>query len=333
MAPRGTPWIPGAIIVPCSLDGGSMLGDPETGEAYATWHTYESKGYGLSAAEGARRLVAAGHGCTGTFHPVTGQIGQMVPGTRASRTLRNESGGVQTNRAGRFHAQFEVIGDAERPWTDALTDAGREGLGRIMAWLRSWGVPDVWPAGDPPAYPGGSQNRIAPAASGHYGHSQWRENTHGDPGRISVAAMFGVQPHPGTPGTYTVVRGDTLSGIGLRLAVAWERIASENGIRAPWTIYPGQVLRIPTGSVPSTPADPTWQRGSHGQAVYRLQAGLLRVFPAYARPIKQNGGPNGVFGPATEGVVKEFQRRAGLTQDGVVGSRTRSELVKYGVTF
>lgn len=184
-------WIPGAIVVPCSLDGGSMMG---TGEKYATIHTFESKGYNLSAVDGAKRLVAAGNGCTGTFNPVTGQIAQMVPGNRASRTLRNLSGGVQTNRAGSFHAQFEVIGDAARPWTQDLTDAGRIGLAKIIAWLDSWGVPRIWPAGNPPAYPGGYQNRIAPGPSGYYGHSQWKENTHGDPGAIDLYAFFNEGP-------------------------------------------------------------------------------------------------------------------------------------------
>jgi parallel beta-helix repeat protein len=49
--------------------------------------------------------------------------------------------------------------------------------------------------------------------------------------------------------TYTVVSGDTLSGIGTTFGVDWHLIASLNGINAPYTIYPGQVLRLPGGSV------------------------------------------------------------------------------------
>ena len=54
--------------------------------------------------------------------------------------------------------------------------------------------------------------------------------------------------------TYTVVSGDTLSGIGSKLGVKWQDIASLNGISSPYTIYPGQVLKIPgsSGAVPTT---------------------------------------------------------------------------------
>nr|DAQ62394.1 MAG TPA: Cell wall hydrolase autolysin [Caudoviricetes sp.] len=44
--------------------------------------------------------------------------------------------------------------------------------------------------------------------------------------------------------TYTVRSGDTLSEIGVKVGVAWKTIASLNGITYPYTIYPGQVLRI-----------------------------------------------------------------------------------------
>lgn len=43
--------------------------------------------------------------------------------------------------------------------------------------------------------------------------------------------------------TYTVKSGDTLSGIGAKLGVNWQTIASKNGIKSPYTIYPGQKLK------------------------------------------------------------------------------------------
>lgn len=42
---------------------------------------------------------------------------------------------------------------------------------------------------------------------------------------------------------YTVVSGDTLSGIGLKLGVNWRDIANKNNISSPYTIYPGQKLK------------------------------------------------------------------------------------------
>jgi nucleoid-associated protein YgaU len=45
--------------------------------------------------------------------------------------------------------------------------------------------------------------------------------------------------------TYTVVSGDTLSGIGERFGVNWHKIAELNHIANPDLIYPGQVFKIP----------------------------------------------------------------------------------------
>ena len=79
-------------------------------------------------------------------------------------------------------------------------------------------------------------------------------------------------------------------------------------------------------------AVPVLQRGSTGPWGTLLQKELLRVFPAYAGPIKSNGGPNGIFGPATEAVVREFEKRDGKTRpDGIVDGATLSRLRAYGI--
>lgn len=43
---------------------------------------------------------------------------------------------------------------------------------------------------------------------------------------------------------YTVVSGDTLSGIGSKTGMNWRSIAALNGLSAPFVIYPGQRLRL-----------------------------------------------------------------------------------------
>ena len=53
-------------------------------------------------------------------------------------------------------------------------------------------------------------------------------------------------PSPDISHTYTVVRGDTLSGIGGKVGVAWREIALLNGIVEPYTIHAGQVLKLPS---------------------------------------------------------------------------------------
>ena len=60
-----------------------------------------------------------------------------------------------------------------------------------------------------------------------------------------------AEPEPDKPDdtptqiTYTVQKGDSLYKIGKKFGVPWPKIAAANGIKPPYTIYPGQVLIIP----------------------------------------------------------------------------------------
>jgi len=47
--------------------------------------------------------------------------------------------------------------------------------------------------------------------------------------------------------TYKVKSGDTLSEIGARLGIDWHEIAKLNGIKSPYLIKTGQVLKLPAG--------------------------------------------------------------------------------------
>lgn len=60
-------------------------------------------------------------------------------------------------------------------------------------------------------------------------------------------------PAPGGTTTYTVKSGDWLYSIGRQFGVSAYSIAAANNIPPPYTIYPGQVLVIPT-PVPTSPA-------------------------------------------------------------------------------
>lgn len=64
-------------------------------------------------------------------------------------------------------------------------------------------------------------------------------------GTAPAPAPSPAKPVPQTSaGTYTVVKNDTLSVIAGKLGMDWRVIASLNGILNPYTIYPGQVLRL-----------------------------------------------------------------------------------------
>lgn len=90
-----------------------------------------------------------------------------------------------------------------------------------------------------------------------------------------------------------------------------------------------------SGSNPSKPSKPyssssvtVLKRGSTGKAVGNLQKGLNKTFPSYSKLVIDNS-----FGPATEKVVKEFQKRTGLKVDGIVGPATQAKLKTYGITL
>lgn len=68
---------------------------------------------------------------------------------------------------------------------------------------------------------------------------------------------------------------------------------------------------------------PTLRKGSKGEYVTLLQTKLLQLGYDIGKY-----GVDGDFGSATEKAVKAFQKAHGLTQDGVVGTRTWAELDK-----
>lgn len=184
-------WLPGVTRMPSTHDGGTLVDAPPR----FTWHTFEAP-YQLTAAQGAASLIRARNEAHFVLHPWGGLV-QLLPATRAARTLANPAGGVQTNRLGRVHLQVEVIGWAARPFTAHLTAQGRRDLARLVGFARAHGIPDVWPAGPPPRYPGGSNPRSAKiwtTKAGHFGHSEIPEQDHADPGAIDTRVLFAAPP-------------------------------------------------------------------------------------------------------------------------------------------
>lgn len=70
----------------------------------------------------------------------------------------------------------------------------------------------------------------------------------GDRLKVYGGTLGSSQPAPS--GTYRVVPGDTLIGIGAKTGHGWQDIAKLNGIAGPkYTIYAGQTLKLPGGGV------------------------------------------------------------------------------------
>lgn len=174
----------GAKTIKAWQDGGSMIGGPKR----AVWHTTENDPKDTTASNIADYLNRVGYQVHLVWNPVSGEIIQMIPADRAGRGLRNADGGVQTNREGDVCVQVEVVSYAAKPFTNGPM-VGRE---RIVNWLRSLGIPDVWPDGPPPAV-GHESSRSTTKwvkKSGHYSHSQVPENDHNDPGAIDIKKLL-----------------------------------------------------------------------------------------------------------------------------------------------
>lgn len=111
-------------------------------------------------------------------------IYQHIDTGLAARSLKNASGGVQTNRASAV--QIEVVGFSGRPKDPATL----RNVERLCRWIENThGVPQVWPNGEPrPPRNGrdpGGHNRSSQTwrtRGGHYGHCHVPENDHWDPG-------------------------------------------------------------------------------------------------------------------------------------------------------
>lgn len=197
-------WMPGVTRLPPTgpRQGLTMTG---TGERYFTWHTFEGSDiqHRMTALQGAAALNRAGSTPHFCGNPITGDLVQMLPADVGAYTLANAPGGPETNRAGSIHMQIEMLAEAREPWTEYATPAGWAMVARLMDFLESWGIPRVWPAGQPAATAAGPHNRIGPGPPGHYGHSQWKDqepSLHWDPGALDIrrilAATTAADPDP-----------------------------------------------------------------------------------------------------------------------------------------
>ena len=130
------------------------------------------------------------------------KVYQHIDTTQAARALRNDAGGVETNRYSSI--QIEVVGTATKN-KDRPT---LENVARLCRWLeQTHNIPAVWPSGPPkPAVngkdPGGHNRNVANWTSkgGHYGHSQVPENHHWDPAYTAQEAEFVLRYDPDAAG-------------------------------------------------------------------------------------------------------------------------------------
>lgn len=115
----------------------------------------------------------------------------------------------------------------------------------------------------------------------------------------------------GHPMTYTL---DQMKSFGYKF-LGWSE--DVNGVRVA-----GLAPKVVTKPAPK----PTNTSASGDVDVRDLQRRLNLIFPAYSRL-----AVDGLYGPKTEAVVKEFQKRSGLTATGKIDAATKAALKKAGV--
>ena len=130
---------------------------------------------------------------------------------------------------------------------------------------------------------------------------------------LRLPAGASIPPQAG----YTVASGDTLRGIASRLALSWQELGAANSLTEPYSLQPGQVLRLPG------------QRGGGGgpaaagfvEILNPLQAsGLTSVTSSSAQGHHTPYGGSrsadlALLGSSSQGVLAEFNVRAPSTME------------------
>ena len=99
----------------------------------------------------------------------------------------------------------------------------------------------------------------------------------------SSASSGGIVSKPTYGASVRVARGDTLFGLAFRNGIDFRDLATWNGIAAPYTIYPGQSIRLyPAGGRSASGATPT---GSATTVATGRPKPVTGTVPAATRPV------------------------------------------------
>lgn len=135
-------------------------------------------------------------------------------------------------------------------WGQVSQHCAAIGLAAPQWWLANWDGTQEIPVGTVGHQFTNSSIAVPPGA--------YDQSVMTDQWVAQFASVPAPAPSPApAASTVTVRAGDTLSGIGGRLGVAWQSIAALNSISPPYTIYPGEVLRI-SGVAPAPPSVSTY---------------------------------------------------------------------------
>jgi hypothetical protein len=238
------------------------------------------------------------------WDPFTGEMAQMFPADSRSLSLQND-GAVKTNRTGKYCIQIETVftqGETvDGKKYNAVKDTPCKGLDQIMDWLRSLGIPDVWPGGAPTGFVRDTVSaEMWATEGGQYGHNQIRGNSHVDPGPMPNLAAFG---------THTPVKPTPKPAAKPKVSVAHVATAAKR--------------------------DPS---AAQGHATYRAET-LLVEKALHAEGLLAAQYVDGSFGSLTVTAYAKWQRSkaggsySGTAADGIPGQTSLSKLAaRHGFT-
>lgn len=292
-------WIAGVAQQSWDTSGGSFTGGPPKG----VLHTTETSGWpGYQNGKTCPHFTMRPNMTTLRL-----EIRQHVPVNVAARALVNNAGGVQTNRDSAI--QIELVGTCNPEWEGRAgylywPKAPMWALDQLRAFMRkleaSCGIRSVAVSPWLP-YPSSYGNKRGQrltlsqwdAYSGWLGHQHVPENTHGDPGNLNIAAL--MQPIVAVP------------------TVPAQKPPPTVGVIPRFPLPKGHSFGPRTG--------PSYHHSGYYSANDR--AGL-RIWQAQMRKRGWTIDVDGLYGPQTARVARQFQTNKKLRVDGLIGPQTWS---------
>lgn len=167
-----------------NLKTGSHPGTMEGGKPKVTWHVTVCPSGGGYFDAMHRVLVSKESEPHILYDPLTDRLGQYFPLDTSARALSND-GDRRTNGSGSVNIQIEVVAmpdDFTRYWKPGPNYRA------LLRAIRSWGVPDAWPGGNPYGRP--ARTWATYVKAGHFGHVHVPGNDHYDPQVKDGALLF-----------------------------------------------------------------------------------------------------------------------------------------------
>lgn len=195
------PWLPGA-----ERNVGNNAG-PMDGDGSRKLLLHDTEGSTIGGAVGAYQANNSWPHLTVDCR--RRKVQQHLPFNVAARALRNESGGVQTNREGRYLVQIELVGFANNrdgSIFGSLADYDWFGSVVVGPICRGLGIPlrsTVQWVRYPDSYGKHAPQRLSGAAwdayEGILAHQHAPENSHGDTGTIDITRILRAAAGGTTP--------------------------------------------------------------------------------------------------------------------------------------